>query len=172
MKSIILLLLSCIPWSGESIYSLELTCANGQPFSLESCRGKRILVVNIASASVHANQMNDLQQLYQAQADSLIILAVPTNDFDHEPLSDSLLSTYYQQQYGCSFVITQRMHTKGGSMHPLYRWLTQESRNGSASFEVGSDFQKYLINKEGELIGVFGGSVLPNSQEFLNAFNY
>lgn len=156
----------------DDFYSLELQNINGQMINVESFRGKRVLVVNIGSASQHVDQISALQQLYQTHSDSLVILAVPTNDFGNEPIADSLLSAHYYQHYGVTFVISQRMSVTGENQHPLYVWLTRLEKNGAASSLVQSGFQKYLVGKNGELIGMFGASVSPNSQEFMNAFNY
>lgn len=174
MKALLLLvfLTSGASLSADSFYELQIRDAQGSEIDLTAFKGKRVLVVNIASSSDQANQLHALQQLYQQHSDSLIILGVPSNNFGNEPLADSVVVGHLQQQYGITFIITERMSVAGPSQHSLYQWLTMETKNGAASSTVYGDFQKYLVGKNGELVGVFGSSVLPGSQEFLKSFNY
>lgn len=172
MKAILILSLLLFAIPPESFYSLSVNTSGGAGVDLNSFRGKRVLIVNVATGSPRAAQFSELQQLYQTHGDSLVILAVPSNSFGNEPVEGNVIASHLLQQYGITFPVTQKMEVTGESKHPLYQWLTDSLKNGSAYSRIEGDFQKYLISKEGELMGIFSSSVSPLSQEFLTAFKY
>ncbi len=172
MKIILILSWLLFAMPSESFYSISINASHGAGIDLNTFQGKRVLIVNVATGSQRAAQFSELQQLYQTHGDSLVILAVPSNSFGNEPGADNAIASHLVQQYGLTFPITQKMETAGDNKHPLYQWLTDSTRNGSAYSQVGGDFQKYLISKEGELMGIFSPAVSPLSQEFLTAFKY
>lgn len=172
MKILIIFGLLLFATSTESFYDISVTTSNGQSLDLNNYRGKRVLIVNVATGSPRSSQFNELQQLYETHGDSLAIIAIPSNSFNNEPGENNDIGSHLQQQYGITFPITQKMEIVGSGKHPLYKWLTESRRNGYAESQLTGDFQKYLINKEGELMGIFSPSVSTSSQEFLTAFNY
>lgn len=169
--NLIISLLFSIAVYGE-FYDIPVSTAGGTQIDLNALRGKRILIVNIATQSRYSTQIAELQQLYEIHQDSLAILAVPTNSFGNEPETAFSVSDSLSGKYGVTFIITEKMEVKGANMHSLYRWLTDASRNGAASSPMIGDFQKFLIGKDGDLMGIFSPSVSPLSEEFLNAFKY
>lgn len=155
----------------ESIYSYTIQAADGSSIHLSDYSGRKMLIVNIATASPRANQLADLQQLQHRFGDSLVILAIPSNDFGSESKNDIEIQQYCQSAYGVSFLLASKSNVSGNDRHPLYQWLTRQNKNGALDSEVKGDFQKYIIDGSGELVGVFPGSVSPLSPEFLAVIN-
>jgi glutathione peroxidase len=153
-----------------SIYSLSFT-SGGDTVNLGAYQGKKMLFVNIASGSPYASQLAGLQQLQQQFGDSLVVIAFPTNSFGNEPLASSQIRQLCQTQYGTTFLIAEKGEVTGASKQPVYNWLSKQSENGVMNQEVMGDFQKYLVDGHGNLIGVFAGVVEPTNAEIITAIN-
>lgn len=144
-----------------SLYSLHFKSVDGSTVSYSAYQGKKILLVNIASGSEKAAQLADLQQLYTLYQNNLVVIAFPTNSFGNEPLSDQAIQQLCQSQYGVSFPIAAKSVLTGSEAQPVYKWIASKSENGMMDGVVVNDFQKFLINEEGKLIGVFAPSINP-----------
>lgn len=144
-----------------SIYSFVINGANGTSIDFDDFHNKKILLVNIATGSDRVGQLGELQQLHEQHGDSLVIIGFPTPSFGHEARSNEQIVQFCQSEYSVSFPIAAKGWVKGSAIHPLYAWLTRLSENGVLDSEVKSDFQKYLVDRNGELLGIFSGSVSP-----------
>lgn len=153
----------------QSIYTYSLPAANGGTINLNDYQGKKILLVNTAINSEYANQYGSLQDLYNAYHDSLVIIAVPSNSFGHEQETDSALYDHLTATYDADYLIAGVTDVAGDSIAPLYEWLTQKNGNGVMSHPVNNDFEKFLIDGSGKLIGVFSAGVDPMSDELREA---
>lgn len=160
-------LLSAILYTG--IYSFQIPAADGGTINLADHQGKRILIVNIASGSKLVSQLNGLEALHQLHKDSLTIIAVPSNSFGKEPLTDAEISTLLKTTYDVHFLIAAKANVTGSTKIPLYGWLGEYVQNGVTDNPAIGDFQKYLVGKDGSLIGFFAGSVDPSDELFLQA---
>lgn len=152
-----------------SIYTLEFTDADGNTVSMNSYQQKKILLVNIATGSSRVSQLAGLQQLHQSYGDSVIIIAFPSNSFGHEARTNAEIKQFCQNNYGVSFKIAAKNPVAGAGLQPIYNWLAQTGENGVMNGTIGNDFQKFLINKDGMLIGVFSPSVQPTDSLIINA---
>lgn len=153
-----------------SFYSLAVLDTDGNSISFAGFEGKKVLIVNIASNSKDTAQLHSLEQLYQAHKDSLIVLAIPSNDFGNEPLTNLQLKNMLQQQYDAHYTIAQKISVgDSASLSPLYQWLTKSEQNGMADAAVKKDFYKFLINKQGQLTGIFTQYVNPMDSVLVNA---
>jgi glutathione peroxidase len=144
---------------GSSIYSLEVKSIDGNPIKFEKYRGKKILIVNIATESRYASQIRTLEVLQKKYADSLIIIGVPSNSFGNEKKSPQMIKQKLINDFGVSFPITEPMSVKEQSISPLYKWLVE--RNELFKKQVIGDFQKFLISSKGEMMAYFIGAVDP-----------
>ena len=152
------------------IYDFSLPSAQGgEPIHLSDYQGKKILLVNTASNSDKATQYTQLEELYQKYSDSLIVIAVPSNSFGNEQGSDSAIYNHVVNAYGITFPVAGQMEVAGDSTCELYQWLTQRSLNGAINTQIKTDFQKFLIDSDGQIIGVFAPSVDPMSDDVQNA---
>ena len=173
MKAIlIIIMLGICSTNNSTIYSRQFTTLDGTNIALAQYQGKKMLLVNIASASEFAAvQLPQLEQLYEQYKDSLVVIGFPSNDFGHEPMTDSTILMMLQNTYHTSFpvsVSTSIIDTTQG-IHPVYEWLQNQSENGNIDIKVSSDFQKYLIDKDGNIIGVFNSGTSPLDSTLINA---
>lgn len=171
MKSILFSLFSVF-YFYTGIYSIPVSGINNTPLDLSDFEGKKILFVNIASSSGYVDQLNQLQELYDTHGDSLVIIAFPSNSFGNEPLDNTAIEQFCISTYGVSFPIAAKSGVTGSNKHPVYEWLTNQAANGVVGNEVYSDFQKFIINGEGDLIAVFGGSVPPDHPGIIYAITH
>ncbi len=143
-----------------SFYTLQFQDSNGTTQSMGQYQGKKVLLVNIATGSARAGQLAQLQQLQQLYADSLVVIAFPSNSFGHEPLSDSAIGQYCQD-HGYTFKLAAKQPVTGQGMQSIYHWLATQSENGMMAQPVLADYQKFLINGSGMLVGVFSAATEP-----------
>ena len=154
-----------------SIYDTNLSMKDidGNTIDFNSFKGKKLLIVNVASKCGYTPQYEDLQALYETHKDNLMIIGVPCNQFGgQEPGSAMQIKSFCQQNYGVQFLITEKVDVKGANQHPLYAWLTSKAKNGKLDSEVKWNFQKYLLSEEGELIDMFPSRVNPIGEEIAN----
>ena len=163
------LLISVLIFFQTSIYSLNFFASSGEQVSMNSYKGKKILLVNIATGSKHVGQLQELEQLQQQYKNSLVIIAFPSNSFANEARSDAEIKQFCESTYHTSFVIAGKAGVAGSEVQPVYRWLTLQSENGVMQGEVKGDFQKYLIDEKGNLVGVFAPAVSPMDLQVTDA---
>lgn len=152
-----------------SFYDLKAVSIDGADSSLRDFSGKVALVVNVASNCGYTSQYAGLQKLYSELKDrGFVIVGFPSNDFgSQEPGTNSEIKAFCSNTYGVTFPMFAKISVRGASKHPVYQFLTQ-STGGS---EVGWNFEKFLVNRKGVVVGRFPSSVSPSSQELLVAIN-
>ncbi|CAM3627944.1 glutathione peroxidase [Flavobacterium gelidilacus] len=147
----------------ENIYQFKVTDLYGAEFDFSTLKGKKIMVVNTASECGLTPQYKDLEAIYEKYKDkNFVIVGFPANNFgSQEPGTDKEIAAFCEQNYGVSFPMMSKISVKGSDMHKLYQFLTQKSKNGLEDSEVQWNFQKYLINENGELEKVIAPRTLP-----------
>ncbi|CAN5282309.1 glutathione peroxidase [soil metagenome] len=153
----------------QSFYSLPVVANNGTTENFEKFRGKKILIVNLASQCGYTPQYEELENLYKRSKDNLVILGFPSNDFGgQEPGSDEEIATFCKVNFGVTFFLYQKDHVAGNIKQPVYQWLSDPAKNGWNSKEPSWNFCKYLIDEEGTLTHIFSAAVSPLSDEIVN----
>jgi len=153
----------------NSLYDIPLKDINGKPASLKDYQGKVLLIVNVASECGYTPQYKGLQALQdQYKAQGFTVLGFPCNDFGgQEPGTPEEIKTFCSTNYKVTFPIFEKIRVKGEGKHALYEALT-----GSASpapGEVGWNFTKFLISKDGKILQRFDSEVEPESGEVNSA---
>ena len=165
MKTLILLLslFMVINSHAQTIYDFKVSDIEGQVFDLATLKGKKVMIVNTASKCGLTPQFEQLQQLYTQFKDSnFVIVGFPTNDFyQQDPGTNDEIQSFCVKNYGVTFPMMAKIKVKGDSIEPLYQFLTNKSKNGLEDNEVKWNFQKYLINEQGQLVRVVGPRVKP-----------
>lgn len=147
-----------------SFYNLAATANNGELISFEKYRGKKVLLVNLASQCGFTPQYGELEKLHQLYNDKVTLLGFPSNDFGkQEPGTDEDIAKFCKINFGVTFQLFHKDHVKGKDKQPVYQWLTSADKNGWNNEEPTWNFCKYLINEEGYLDKVFSSSVSPLS---------
>ncbi len=154
----------------ETIYQFKVQDLAGDEFDFVTLKGKRIIIVNTASECGLTPQYEQLQAVYNQYKDqNLVIVGFPANNFgSQEPGSNAQIASFCQKNYGVTFPMMAKISVKGNDMHPVYQFLTQKAKNGLEDSSVQWNFQKYLINSNGELEKVIAPSTLPTDSEIIN----
>ena len=163
------ILIGIVSFFVVSFYSLQFQAADNTIIPMNGFQGKKVLLVNIATGSNHAGQIAGLQQLQQQYADSLVVVAFPSNSFGAESRNNTEILQFCQSIYHTTFRIASKSAVAGPNMHPVYQWLSQQTENGTIDLSVGGDFQKVLISSAGEIIGVFSPKIDPMHLTITNA---
>ncbi len=154
-----------------SIYTHPIASLSGEPFDLESLRGKAVLVVNVASKCGLTPQYTGLEEMQKTYADrGFTVLGVPCNQFGgQEPGSAEEISTFCSSTYGVTFPITEKVDVNGQRRHPLYGELTATPDAAGEAGDIQWTFEKFLISPAGEVVGRFRPTVEPNAEELVGA---
>lgn len=150
-----------------SFYSLNSTGSNGQSFSFEALRGKKVLLVNTASDCGYTGQYEELEELYRQHKDKLVIIAFPANDFkEQEAGNDEQIAQFCTTNYGITFPLMKKsVVIKSAQQNPVFQWLTDKARNGWNDKAPSWNFSKYLVDENGILLNYFEPAVSPLSKE-------
>jgi glutathione peroxidase len=157
----------------ESIYQFKVKDLYGQEFDFASLKGKKILIVNTASECGLTPQYKDLEAIYKKYQDkNFVIVGFPANNFGaQEPGSNEQIAKFCEMNYGVTFPMMSKVSVKGEDKNEVYQFLTQKSKNGLQDSEVEWNFQKYLINEQGELVKVLSPRVLPTDAAIVGWIN-
>jgi glutathione peroxidase len=157
----------------ESFYALKALMNNGQEFSFEQLRGKKVMIANTASDRLFTGQYDDLEKLHRQYKDKLVILGFPANDFDdQEKGSDTEIAQFCKVNFGVTFQLMRKnIVVKKNGQNEVYQWLTDANKNGWNNKQPGWNFCKYLIDEEGVLMNYFESSVSPLSSEVRNVLS-
>ena len=157
--------------SMKSFYDLQLNDINGNKIDLVSLKGKKVLIVNVASKCGYTSQYSDLQDLYENHSDKLEIIGIPCNDFGRqEPGSASEIKNFCKMNYGVTFTLAEKQKIKSKPVSGLYEWLSNPDLNGWNSSLPSWNFCKYMIDESGKLTHFFKSGVNPNDKEILDLF--
>jgi len=150
-----------------TLHSFVVEDIFGDEYNLADLKGKKVMIVNTASKCGLTPQFEALEKLYQDYSgQDFIIIGFPANNFaNQEPGTNEEIATFCQVNYGVTFPMMSKISVKGDDIHPLYQWLTQQSKNGVMDSEVTWNFQKYLIDEEGNLVKYFAPRHDPLSEE-------
>jgi glutathione peroxidase len=154
----------------QNIYQFKVTDLSGKEFDFASLKGKKIMIVNTASKCGLTPQYKDLEAVYKKyKAKNFVIVGFPANNFGkQEPGTDKEIESFCQLNYGVTFPMMSKISVKGSDMHKVYQFLTQKSQNGLQDSEVEWNFQKYLINENGELAKVIKPQTLVTAAEVVS----
>ena len=150
----------------QSIYDIQIMDINNNLIKLSDFKDKYILVVNVASKCGFTPQYKDLETLFNKYSNKLVIIGVPCNQFGgQEPASEAEIQSFCSNNYNVSFLLTKKADVRGKNIHPLYRWLTNKRLNGKYGTTVKWNFQKYLIDTNGNLVDYFYSTTNPLSDK-------
>ena len=155
----------------NSIYELSVQLNNGGIESLSKYRNKKILFVNTASDCGYTNQYEALESLYEKNADNLVIIGFPANDFkEQEKGSDEEIAQFCKINYGVTFPLAKKSTVrKSDQQNEVFRWLSDKNKNGWLDRAPRWNFSKYLVNENGLLTHYFEPAVEPLAKELVEA---
>ncbi len=151
------------------IYDITINDIEGKEINLNDFKGKYVLFVNVASNCGFTRQYKDLQTLHDKYKDELVVVGVPCNQFGgQEPGDEEQISIFCSEKYNVTFPMTEKIAVRGSNQHPLYKWLTSKDLNGRKNSSVKWNFQKYLVDKDGNLIDYWYSLTNPTSSKITN----
>tara|TARA_B100000965_G_C19489942_1_gene712544 strand:+ start:548 stop:1093 length:546 start_codon:yes stop_codon:yes gene_type:complete len=155
--------------SPESFYDIEINSIEGELIDFNSFKGKKVLIVNVASFCGFTRQYKALEKLSNDYKDNLVVLGVPCNQFGgQEPNDEKQIQDFCEKNYGVSFLLSEKVDVKGSKQHPLYQWLSNKKLNGKLDSTVKWNFQKYIIDENGQLLNYFLSTTSPTSSKILS----
>jgi len=157
----------------SSFYDYSVELINGDKVTLDKYKGKKVIIVNVASKCGYTYQYGGLQKLYDEYGDKVEIIGVPSNDFlFQEPGKNKDIQTFCKSNYGVEFpIIKKTVVKKNSKQHPLYSWLSFKELNGWNDSPPGWNFYKYLINEEGTLVNILSSKTKPQDKEVIDFIN-
>lgn len=150
--------------ASPALAGYEFKSIDGGTIDLDAFKGQPVLVVNTASLCGFAPQFDDLQALHdQYSAQGLVVLAVPSDDFNQELASGAEVKEYCAANFDLTIPMTDITHVVGSQAHPFYAWLAADH-----GFVPGWNFNKVLIGADGEVLGTWGSMTKPTSAAIVN----
>lgn len=175
MKTILLIITSIaflmtLTERAETVYQYELNSINGENISLSDYEGDLLLIVNTASECGFTPQYEGLQELYESYSDQgFKVLGFPANNFGgQEPGTDEEIAQFCELNYGVSFPMFSKVSVKGEDQHPLFSYLTSAD-NPDFTGEISWNFEKFLVDRNGNVVRRFKSNVEPMSDELTSA---
>ena len=154
----------------KSFYDFKTTTIDVQPFDLSTLKGKKVLVVNVASKCGNPPQYTELQQLYQKYGGvKFTIIGFHANNFFYqEPGTNAQIKELCTKNYGVTFPMMSKISVKGKNQDPIYKWLTNKAENGVMDAPVTWNFQKFMIDENGNLVGTVTPKTSPMNERIVN----
>jgi len=154
------------PSSNKTVHQFTVTDIDGQAFDLSNLKGKKVMIVNVASKCGLTPQYEKLQALYETYGpNKFVILGFPANNFLwQEPGTNQDIKSFCSTKYDVTFPMMSKISVKGKDKHPLYKFLTTKSENGLSDEGVSWNFQKFLIDENGELVKVISPRTQPDDK--------
>jgi glutathione peroxidase len=148
------LIISNLVFGQKSLHDFSARTITGKILDFSTLKGKKVLIVNTATECSLTPQFKKMQELYEEYGgDDFEIIAFPCNDFgSQEPGTNQQINEFCTKKYGVSFTLMEKISIKGDDMHPIYRWLTSSEENGTLNAKVIWNFQKFLVDEEGQVI--------------------
>jgi glutathione peroxidase len=158
------------PTDMSKFYTFKVKSIDGDEISMAQYKGKKIIVLNVASKCGYTPQYADWEKFYATNKDSIVVLGFPCNQFSgQEPDENKDIKNFCQKNYGVTFPMFEKVDVKDSGQTPLYKWLSDKSQNGWNNQVPTWNFCKYLINEKGELTAFFESNIKPTDAEFLAA---
>jgi glutathione peroxidase len=154
-----------------SIYNVDIAALDGQPLDLATLKGREVLVVNVASKCGLTPQYTGLEALQkQYEGKGFTVLGVPCNQFGaQEPGSPDEIQAFCSTTYGVTFPMTEKVDVNGEARHPLYQQLTAYPDAEGKAGDIQWNFEKFLVDAQGEVVARFRPLVEPSAGELVEA---
>lgn len=164
---------SLVSGQTKTLYDFKATTIDGETFDFSSLKGKKVMIVNTASECALTPQFKKLQELYEEYGgDDFEIIGFPCNDFGkQEPGDNEDIKAFCDTKYEVSFQMMEKVSIKNDPVHPVYKWLTSSEENGALDAPVRWNFQKFLIDENGEVVDFIHPIVGPQNKRIIEWLN-
>ncbi len=162
----IFMFMSSVDSSEKVFHDFTIESISGETINLSDYKSKVVLLVNTASKCGFTPQYSGLQKIYERyKNDGLIVLGIPTNDFNQELSKDSDVKEFCEIRFGVEFPMSSIQPIRGENAHPIYKWIKS---NVSVIGQPRWNFHKYLIGRDGKIINWFSSMTSPTSEGLVN----
>lgn len=173
MKKLLILLLTISTttiMAQNNFHQFKANKLDGTEMDFATLKGKKVLVVNVASKCGLTPQYEGLQELYDKYGgDNFEIVGFPANNFmGQEPGSSDEIAEFCQKNYGVTFTMMEKVSVKGKDQSPIYAWLTTQAQNGVMDAKVSWNFEKFLIDENGNLVKNLEPKTVPLDDEIVS----
>lgn len=149
--------------TAKNFFELSANNIAGKKVNFSTYRGKVVLVVNTASQCGFTPQLKELEELQQKYGPKgFVVLGFPSNDFKQETADNSAVQSFAEKEYGITFPLFDKAPVTGKDKQPVYKFLT-ESKPGLLFKDVTWNFEKFLINRQGEVVERWSSITKPSS---------
>jgi glutathione peroxidase len=154
----------------KNLYQFEATTIDGEIFDFTSLKGKKVLIVNTASECALTPQFKKLQALYEEYGgDDFEIIGFPCNDFGkQDPADNEVIYDFCTKKYNVTFLMMEKISIIGANPHPVYKWLTSSKENGTLDAKVTWNFQKFMVDENGEVVDFVAPIKSPKNNRIVN----
>ncbi len=154
----------------SNFHQFKAKTLDGGELDFSTLKGKKVLVVNVASKCGLTPQYEELQKLYeQYGGENFEIIGFPANNFmGQEPGSGDEIAEFCQKNYGVTFTMMEKVDVKGKKQSPIYSWLTSKSENGVMDAQVSWNFEKFLVDENGNLVLNLEPKTSPVDEQIIN----
>jgi glutathione peroxidase len=151
----------------KSVLEFKVKDIDGKDVNLSDYKGKVILIVNVASKCGLTPQYEGLESLYEKYKDKgLVILGFPANEFgSQEPGTNAEIKQFCTGKYNVTFPMFSKIVVKGEGIHPLYQFLTSDKTNPKYAGEIKWNFNKFLVDRQGNVVARFEPKTTPEECE-------
>ena len=148
----------------KNLHNFKAKTLDGKDFNFADLKGKKVLIVNTASECGYTPQYKDLEALYQKYSSkNFVIIGFPCNDFGgQEPGTSAEIKSFCSKNFGVTFPMMEKISI---STSPIYKWLTHKTENGVLDATVKWNFNKFLVDENGNLVKYLASSVKPMDAE-------
>jgi glutathione peroxidase len=168
--SFFLFALTSLSGQTKTFHQFSAVDIDGKEISMSQFKGKKILVVNVASKCGNTPQYEGLENLYKKYGnEKFVVIGFPANNFmGQEPGSNEEIKAFCTSTYHVTFPMMSKISVKGKDIDPIYKWLTSQAENGVMDAEVSWNFQKFMIDENGRLAGVIKPKEDPESEAIIS----
>ena len=152
-----------------SIHGFTFKLIDGSEKSFADFKGKKILVVNVASECGYTKQYAGLQELHEMKEENLVIVGFPANNFGgQEPAGNDEIAKFCAKNFGVTFTMAEKVSVDGKDIHPIFEWLCKQE-NPDFTGDIQWNFEKFLLDENGALIRRFRSGTEPTDETLLQA---
>ena len=155
------------PKASPSVYDFTVKTIDGKDMKLSKYKGKKLLIVNTASKCGYTPQYKELEELSKKYGTKVTVLGFPSNSFNQELASNAEVASFCEKNYGVTFPLFETVAVKGDDAAPLYKYLSDKTKNGAVADAPTWNFCKYLVDEKGHVVKFYNSKVTPLSAELL-----
>lgn len=154
----------------KNVYDFSFKTIDGKTVKLSQFKGKKILIVNTASKCGYTPQYEGLEKLHKQYGKKVVLIGFPAGNFGGQELATNTeIQDFCKKNFGVTFLLSQKVSVKGNDINPLFAYLTS-AENPDFKGDIKWNFEKFLINENGELVHRYRSGVKPLDEKIVNNF--